>query len=81
MESGGYTEHLDFERDYPNAKVVVLGQNYRSTQTILKVASEVIQRNTSAKLKSCGPRMMRACLLPYSRRITRMRKHNTLHAR
>jgi DNA helicase II / ATP-dependent DNA helicase PcrA len=42
---------LDFERDYPNAKVVVLGQNYRSTQTILKVADRVIQGNTQRKAK------------------------------
>ncbi len=42
---------LDFERDYPDAKVVVLGQNYRSTQTILKVADKVIQGNTERKPK------------------------------
>lgn len=43
---------LDFERDYPNAKVVVLGQNYRSTQTILKVAEKVIEGNTQRKAKN-----------------------------
>ncbi|MGA7731244.1 MAG: 3'-5' exonuclease, partial [Chloroflexia bacterium] len=42
---------LDFERDYPNTKVVVLGQNYRSTQTILKVADKVIQGNAQRKPK------------------------------
>jgi DNA helicase-2/ATP-dependent DNA helicase PcrA len=42
---------LDFERDYPNAKVVILGQNYRSTKTILKVADQVIQGNTQRKAK------------------------------
>jgi DNA helicase-2/ATP-dependent DNA helicase PcrA len=42
---------LEFERDYPNAKVIVLGQNYRSTQTILKVADNVIQQNTQRKKK------------------------------
>ncbi|MEO8285786.1 MAG: UvrD-helicase domain-containing protein [Chloroflexota bacterium] len=42
---------LDFERDYPNAKVIVLGQNYRSTQTILKVAEEVIKQNAQRKHK------------------------------
>ena len=42
---------LDFERDNPDAKVVVLGQNYRSTQTILNVADKVIQQNTQRKQK------------------------------
>ena len=42
---------LNFERDYPDAKVIVLGQNYRSTQTILKVADRVIKQNTQRKQK------------------------------
>jgi DNA helicase-2/ATP-dependent DNA helicase PcrA len=42
---------LEFERDYPNAKVIVLGQNYRSTQTILKVAENVIKENAQRKHK------------------------------
>ncbi len=42
---------LNFERDYPNPKVVVLGQNYRSTQTILQVADKVIRQNTQRKHK------------------------------
>jgi superfamily I DNA/RNA helicase len=42
---------LDFERDYPNTKVIVLGQNYRSTQTILKVAEQVIKQNAQRKHK------------------------------
>ncbi|HEV2359406.1 MAG TPA: UvrD-helicase domain-containing protein [bacterium] len=36
---------LDFERDYPEARVVALEQNYRSTQRILAVASAVIHHN------------------------------------
>jgi len=36
---------LDFERDYPDATVVKLEQNYRSTQSILDVAHSVISRN------------------------------------
>ena len=36
---------LDFERDYPDAAIVKLEQNYRSTKTILAAASGVISRN------------------------------------
>jgi DNA helicase-2/ATP-dependent DNA helicase PcrA len=42
---------LDFEEDYPDAKVVRLEQNYRSTQNILHVASELISRNRLRKDK------------------------------
>ena len=43
---------LDFEKVYPNAKVVKLEQNYRSTQTILDAANSVISNNRSRKAKS-----------------------------
>jgi DNA helicase-2/ATP-dependent DNA helicase PcrA len=36
---------LDFERDYPDARVVALEQNYRSTGTILRAANAVVSRN------------------------------------
>jgi DNA helicase-2/ATP-dependent DNA helicase PcrA len=36
---------LDFERDYPDARVVALEQNYRSTGTILRAANAVVARN------------------------------------
>jgi DNA helicase-2/ATP-dependent DNA helicase PcrA len=42
---------LDFETDYPNAKVVKLEQNYRSTQTILDAAHAVVSRNAGRKEK------------------------------
>jgi DNA helicase II / ATP-dependent DNA helicase PcrA len=42
---------LDFERDYPEAKVVKLEQNYRSTQTILDAANAVVSNNASRKAK------------------------------
>ncbi len=42
---------LEFERDYPNARTILLEQNYRSTQTILSAANAVIDRNTSRKPK------------------------------
>src|SRR5450631_2319252 len=43
---------LEFERDYPDAKVVLLEQNYRSTQTILSAANAVITRNEGRKAKN-----------------------------
>ncbi|MGZ8513135.1 MAG: ATP-dependent helicase, partial [Candidatus Limnocylindria bacterium] len=42
---------LDFEADYPDAKVVKLEQNYRSTQTILDAAHSVVSRNAGRKDK------------------------------
>ena len=43
---------LSFEKDYPEAKVVFLEQNYRSTKTILEVASDVISANVQRKPKN-----------------------------
>jgi DNA helicase-2/ATP-dependent DNA helicase PcrA len=43
---------LDFERDYPDATVVALEQNYRSTQVILDAASAVIRQNRQRKDKA-----------------------------
>ncbi len=42
---------LDFERDYPDVKIVFLEQNYRSTRTILKAADHVIAANEKRKKK------------------------------
>jgi DNA helicase-2/ATP-dependent DNA helicase PcrA len=42
---------LEFERDYPDARVIVLDRNYRSTQTILDAANAVIGNNTGRKPK------------------------------
>ncbi|WP_433385029.1 DNA helicase PcrA [Actinoplanes sp. CA-142083] len=42
---------LEFERDYPDARTILLEQNYRSTQTILSAANAVIERNPSRKPK------------------------------
>lgn len=42
---------LDFEKDYPEAKVVLLEQNYRSTKTILEAANNVITNNEKRRKK------------------------------
>lgn len=43
---------LDFEKDYPDAKLIKLEQNYRSTQIILDAANAVIENNTGRKPKN-----------------------------
>ena len=45
------TNILNFERDYPEAKVVILKENYRSTQKILDAANAVIAKNRMRKEK------------------------------
>jgi DNA helicase-2/ATP-dependent DNA helicase PcrA len=42
---------LDFEKDYPSARVIKLEQNYRSTQNILDAAYGVISKNVNRKDK------------------------------
>lgn len=42
---------LDFEKDYPSAKVVLLEENYRSTKTILQAANDVIKNNQNRRDK------------------------------
>ena len=43
---------LDFERDYPDAAVFLMEQNYRSTQNILAVANALIENNVQRKPKN-----------------------------
>lgn len=43
---------LSFEKDYPSASVILLEQNYRSTQRILQAANQVIEKNANRKPKN-----------------------------
>ncbi|HEU5144220.1 MAG TPA: 3'-5' exonuclease, partial [Dermatophilaceae bacterium] len=43
---------LEFEKDYPDAKTILLEQNYRSTQRILRAANAVIARNEARRAKN-----------------------------
>ncbi|WP_179396324.1 DNA helicase PcrA [Lacticaseibacillus absianus] len=43
---------LDFKQDYPDAQVVMLEQNYRSTKTILDAANAVIKNNKTRQVKT-----------------------------
>jgi DNA helicase II / ATP-dependent DNA helicase PcrA len=43
---------IEFEQDYPDATVILLEQNYRSTQNILAAANAVVSRNSGRKPKN-----------------------------
>ena len=49
FRQANYKNILNFEKDYPDANVVVLNQNYRSTTTILNAANSVIKNNIERK--------------------------------
>jgi len=46
-----YENIMQFERDFPGARVITLSQNYRSSRTILDAANALISRNTQRKKK------------------------------
>ncbi len=43
---------MNFEKDFPNSKLILLEENYRSTQNILEAANEVIKKNKFRKEKN-----------------------------
>ena len=51
FRGANYKNILNFEKDYKNAKTVLLEQNYRSTSTILDAANDVIKHNKEKKDK------------------------------
>ena len=51
FRGSNYRNILNFEKDYPNCKIILLEQNYRSTKTILNAANDVIKNNKQRKDK------------------------------
>lgn len=47
-----FTNILNFEKDYPETKTVLLEENYRSTQNILAAANDVIKKNRNRREKN-----------------------------
>ena len=52
FRGANYKNILNFEKDYKDAKVILLEQNYRSTSTILDAANQVIKNNKQRKDKN-----------------------------
>lgn len=52
FRGANYKNILNFEKDYPEAKTVLLEENYRSTKTILDAANSVIKHNRERKDKN-----------------------------
>ncbi len=52
FRGSNYRNILNFEKDYKNAKTIMLEENYRSTKNILNVANSVIKNNGSRKEKN-----------------------------
>lgn len=64
-----YRNILNFEKDYPNLKSVMLEENYRSTGNILKAANEVIKNNRIRKDKNLWTRHEDGSKIRYHRAL------------
>lgn len=52
FRGANYRNILNFEKDFPNCKTILLEENYRSTKNILQVANDIIKNNTLRKEKN-----------------------------
>lgn len=52
FRNADYRNILNFEKDYPNCKTIMLEQNYRSTKNILNAANSIIKNNNQRKDKN-----------------------------
>jgi DNA helicase II / ATP-dependent DNA helicase PcrA len=43
---------LSFEKDYPNSKLIILDENYRSSHEIVSTANRIIEKNTARRIKT-----------------------------
>ena len=67
FRGANYKNILNFEKDYKNAKVIKLEENYRSTGNILNVANDIIKNNKKRKEKTLWTKNDEGKLIKYHR--------------
>ena len=70
FRGANYKNILNFERDYKNAKIINLEENYRSTTTILDAANSVIKNNKNRKAKNLFSKLGEGEKIEYFRAST-----------
>ena len=67
FRGANYRNILNFEKDYPKAKVILLEENYRSTSNILNVANDIIKNNKKRKEKNLWTKNEEGIKIKYHR--------------